>query len=245
MINWIEFNGQDSRDFNLYVRTKQTFNRAKRDLSFVSVPGRSGDVIIDNGKYKNIEIEYGLTLDTPQHSIMTHNENFFYAWDDICKWLSADDTYYKLVDSYDPLYYRKACLIDGLEIEQPHYSIGKFNIKFNCKPYRYRLDGDTTLEIIQKGTTVLNTESHESLPYMKIYGSGDIYLHVGSGQYNFFNVSGYVEVDSEMMNVYKGLINKSDDYQASNYPTFQTGSNTISWSGNVTKIEIKPRWRTI
>ena len=79
-INWINFKGVDSRDLNLYVRTKNTFNRAKRNLTFISVPGRSGDIVIDDGKYPNVDIEYGMRLFATEYRELSENENFFYSF---------------------------------------------------------------------------------------------------------------------------------------------------------------------
>lgn len=244
-INWINFKGLDSRDFNLLIRTKDTYKRAERDISFISVPGRSGDVVIDNNRYKNVEIQYGVRLFATQLSNLKDNENFFYSYEEISRWLTSDGNYYKLFDSYDKMYYRKACLINGFNASQPHHSVADFDLKFNCKPFRYRFDGDDIIEVTNQNTVIENTEIYESLPYIKIWGSGDIYLHIGGRQYNFFSVSDYVECDSESMNVYKSMISKNAYYQGTAFPTFEAGENNISWSGNITKIQIKPRWRTI
>lgn len=244
-INWINFKNLDSRDFGLYVRRKTAYDKAERDITFVSVPGRSGDLIIDNKKFKNIQIEYDLSLFSTQHEELTENENFFYSFEDVCRWLTEDGKYYKLYSSYDTLYYRLACLTKGITMDdQDHWSVGKFGIKFNCKPYRYRIDGDEKQTITAKNTVLYNPEMYDSLPYIKIYGNGDIYLHIGGGQYNFLNVTGFVECDSDSMNVYKQMVNKNNDYQANSFPILSPGNNTISWYGNVSKIEITPRWRT-
>lgn len=243
-INWINFKDLDSRDFGLFVRKKTAYDKAERDITFVSVPGRSGDLIIDNGKFKNIPIEYELSLFSTQHEELSENENFFYSLEDVCRWLTEDGKYYKLYNSYEPLYYRWACLTKGITMDdQEHWSVGKFGIKFNCKPFRYRIDGDE-VQIFTTQSHLYNSEIYDSLPYIKIYGSGDIYLHINGRQYDFLNVSGYVECDSETMNVYKNTVNKNNDFRANSYPVLEPGSNNISWAGNVQKIEIIPRWRT-
>lgn len=244
-INWINFKNLDSRDFGLYVRRKTAYDRAERDITFVSVPGRSGDLIIDNKKFKNIQIEYDLSLFSSQHEELTENENFFYSFEDVCRWLTEDGKYYKLYSSYDTLYYRLACLTKGITMEdQEHWSVGKFGIKFNCKPYRYRIGGDEIQTIIDKSFDLYNEEMYESLPYIKIYGNRDIYLYINGRQYTFLNVKGYVSCDSEIMNVYKDTVNKNNDFRANQYPILEQGNNHISVYGDVSKIEIKPRWRT-
>ena len=215
-INWLVFKDFDSRDHNAFVRKKNTFDRTGRDLSFISVPGRDGDIVIDNKKHKNKKIEYELSLFASQHSELSENENFFYSLEDM-----------------------KRVLI--ISTHTPH---ARCDLTFNCKPFLYRIDGDEKQTITAKNTVLYNPEMYDSLPYIKIYGNGDIYLHIGGGQYNFLNVTGFVECDSDSMNVYKQMVNKNNDYQANSFPILSPGNNTISWYGNVSKIEITPRWRT-
>lgn len=244
-INWLVFKDFDSRDHNVFVRKKNTFDRTGRDLSFISIPGRDGDIVIDNKKHQNIEIEYELSLFASQHSELSENENFFYSLEDMKRVLVEGGKYYNLYDSYTPGYYRKACLTKGLSVDNgEHWSVGQFALTFNCKPFLYRIDGDEKQTITAKNTVLYNPEMYDSLPYIKIYGNGDIYLHIGGGQYNFLNVTGFVECDSDSMNVYKQMTNKNNDYQANSFPVLSPGNNTISWYGNVSKIEITPRWRT-
>lgn len=242
-INWLRFRNFDSRDHNVYVRKKNVFDRAERDLSFVSVAGRDGDIIINKGGSKNLTIKYGLSFFSSQFSEISENENFFYSIQDMKRKLVEDGGYYNLYDSYTPNYYRKACLTKGLSIEQPHWSVGKFDLEFSCKPYLYRIDGDI-MQTITQNTTIYNPEIYDSLPYIKITGSGDLSLVINGSYYDFTNVSGYVECDSEMMNVYKGIVNKNSDFLTSGFPKLSSGNNVISWTGTVTQIEIKPMWRT-
>ena len=63
--------------------------------------------------------------------------------------------------------------------------------------------------------------------------------------YTFYRADEYVEIDSETMNVFKGNINKNNDYAAVSFPEFKPGTNSIAFIGNISSIEIIPRWRTI
>lgn len=243
-INWLKFRNFDSRDHNLFVRKKNVFDAAESDLTFVSVPGRDGDVIMKNGRHKNIPIVYELSFFSTQFKEISENENFFYSLEDVKRTLIEDGNYYNLYDSYVPGYYRKACLIKGLSVKQPHWSVGEFSLNFNCKPFRYQINGDKMQTITVQNTQIYNPEAYESLPYIKITGSGDLSLVINGSYYDFTNVSGYVECDSEMMNVYRGTVNKNSDFLTSGFPKLSSGNNFISWTGTVTQIEIKPRWRT-
>lgn len=244
-INWINFRGEDSRDYGILIGKNNFSARAERDVESVSVPGRDGDVIIDNGKFKNVQISCELSLFSEENSIFSNSDNFYYSWDEAAEWLKSDGNYYRLHSSYDTEHYRLACLSQGIEADNSqHWSVGKTKVSFNCKPYRYRFDGDTIHEITELNSILINPEKYDSLPYIKITGSGTIVLIIGLNSFTFNNVSGYIECDSENMTVYKGTTNLSNQFVGSYFPKLKPGRNQIAWSGTVSKIEIKPRWRT-
>lgn len=243
-INWLSFRNFDSRDHNVYIREKNVFDVSGKDLQFITVPGRDGDIIINQGGSKNLTIKYGLSFFSSQFIEISENENFFYSIQDMKRKLVEDGGYYNLYDSYTPNYYRKACLTKGLSIEQPHWSVGQFDLEFSCKPFLYRIDGDITQTITTQNTDIYNPEIYDSLPYIKIYGNGDLRLIINGGNYYFTDVSEYIEVDSDTMNVYKNITNQNYKFSGSAFPVLASGSNIIAWAGDVTQIDIKPRWRT-
>lgn len=63
--------------------------------------------------------------------------------------------------------------------------------------------GDETITIT-KAATIINPEGFTATPYMKIYGSGNVTLYINNRAHGFKNIDGYIEVDSENMNAYKG-----------------------------------------
>lgn len=244
MINYFNFNGKDSRDFGIMVRDKSTYKKPERDKEFISVPGRSGDIIVDNGRYKNFDMSYGITLFSPEITNDTNeNLDLAYASYDLKNWLSADDSYYRLFDSYDPFYFFEACLTGEIYFETFSTHIAKTELSFNCKPYRYRFDGENMISFEKTGVLV-NPEIHNSLPYFKIYGNGDLTLHVNGQQCTIYGVSTYVEIDSDIMNTFKGVENWNGRFSGA-YPELQVGKNSIAVSGDANLIQVIPRWRTI
>ena len=246
MLNYFEFNGKDSRDMGLLIRDKQTYNQAKRDLSFVSVPGRSGDIIIDNGKYQNVTVQYGVKLFTPYHGESNPNQNLAYGIYDLKNWLIADGVYRRLYDSYDSDYYRLACYNGEMSFDTNDIHVVNTTIEFNCKPYRYRVDGDDTIVVNSDSLTVYNPEMYSSLPKMKIYPrkNGDVLLSVGNSTINLKNVVGYIEIDSETQNAYFGTTNRNLDCSGT-FPVLEPGQNTFYFLTNVYRVEVIPRWRAI
>jgi phage-related protein len=82
-------------------------------------------------------------------------------------------------------------------------------------------------------------------PYIKIYGNGSISLSVNSSTITIADVDGYVELDSETMNAYKGINLLNNKMTGSAFPELVPGDNTIAFTGTVTGAEIVPRWCTI
>lgn len=232
------YKGINSLDLSLVIKSKGSYNAAERDLEFISVPGRNGDIVHDNGRYKNIVIPYEMALVKHDHR----------AFNDICNaikdWLSSDGRYYQLWDSYDPRYFRYATITGELDIAASLAHYGEMALDFNCKPLRYSFDGQKTIAVPATGLTLHNPESMTASPYIKIYGSGDITMTVNNTAISLYGVSEYIEIDSELMNVYKGTTPLNNSMSGDTFPTFAPGDNSISFTGSVTSAEIIPRWCT-
>ena len=228
------YKGINSLDEQLYIQSKNTYAGAARDVSFISVPGRDGDLMVDNKRFKNVDISYKVAAldgiyDIPE---IAHR---------VKSWLSSDLGYYELIDSYNPDYYRLAAYVDAYDLKQELKYYGTSTVKFKCKPFRYRLDGKAPV-ILSVAGSMRNPEAFSSKPYIKITGSGNITLTVNTKPYEFKNVDGYIEIDSEMMNAYKGATSQNSKMVTHEFPELSAGDNSVSWTGTVTSVEIIPRW---
>ena len=231
-MNYFSFNNQSSADFGLYVAQKDIYSAPSYDQQFVSVPGRNGDVVIDNGRYNNVDISY-----------TCYCKNLSANIGNIKLWL-CQPGYFKLTDTYDPLYFRYAAFASKLKIDEMLRNVGKAQLVFNCKPFRYSLSGQNRTTLTASGT-IRNPESFASLPYIKITGSGAVTLNIGSTAYSFTSVPTYLEVDSELMCCYKGSTLYNNRIGFTEFPVLLPGNNNISWTGSVSKVEIIPNWRTL
>lgn len=234
-LNYLVYKNICSLDYNLYISEKGTYKGASRDISYESIPGRRGDLIIDNGRYKNITIPYQMTLVTNEYRDFTTLANL------IKTWLLTDVGYFELWDTYDKSYYRAASYSSEINIEQELRDVGKINLSFNCKPFKYSLDGQKII-VLENPGYVYNAEFFSSLPYIKIVGNGNITLTVNESSFYFENVEDYIEIDSEIKNAFKENISQNNKMKTYNFPSLSRGKNTISWVGSVQKIEIIPRW---
>lgn len=234
---YLVFKNYSSLEFGLLIKEKGSYNAAARDVSYTAIPGRNGDLITDNGRYKNISIPYKFTL-------LNHSEEDFSSKAHQIKgWLLSEQGYFKLWDSYDSRYFRFACYSDEMNIEQQLEAVGELTLSFNCKPFKYSFEGQKTVTLSEAGT-IYNAELFDSAPYIKVVGNGTVTLNINDSAFLIKDIDEYIELDFEMPNAFKGLQPKNNKVSGADMSTFRfkSGFNNISWVGNVEKLEIIPRW---
>lgn len=95
--------------------------------------------------------------------------------------------------------------------------------------------------------TIINSGNYFSKPTITIYGSGNINLNINQNQIFIIQLGNdeYITIDAEAMEAYKGTALKNR-LVTGNYEDFvlNVGENSISWSGDVNKVEIEnySRW---
>ena len=90
------FNDHTSDEFGIYTSEKDIHSAPARDQSFISVPGRNGDVLLDNGRYENVNVSY-----------TCYCKDLVSNMDEIKAWL-CQPGYFQLQDGYNPLMIRYA-----------------------------------------------------------------------------------------------------------------------------------------
>lgn len=236
-INFFTYAGVSSRTLNLYITGNNVHGGPERGVEHVAVPGRDGDLLIDGGRWGN----YKLTL--PCFCKATRRDIPAYIRE-IKTWLLRPAAYMPLELSYTPDYFRMAAVFGPMEIDTSIPGFGKFDLIFDCKPFQYLKKGQHPQDVTA-ARKIINPESFESLPYIKIIGSGDVQFSVGNRSWNFAGVDEWIEIDSDIMNVYKGAVPQNNKKTGDGYPTFTPGVNNMAWTENVTKVEVIPRWRTL
>lgn len=235
-VHSLTFNGTASTIYGIYIAEKNAYAAPVRDVTELKIPGRSGNLIVDNDRYENFLLKYDCYLiPLTGYTTMQALSKAIKAW------LYAGVNYYTLTDTYNPGYFRKASFANVLDIAEVLINVGKAPISFNCKPFLYLTTGLNTTTLTQTGT-INNPEAFPSKPYIKITGSGNVTLSIGSASYVFTAIDTYIEIDSELMNVFKGATSYNSKMTSDGFPVLVPGNNAISWTGTVTKVEIIPRW---
>jgi phage-related protein len=162
----ITFGGVNSADFDLYIGGEGTFNAPKRAVEVVEVPGRNGAIVIDKGHFENIEVSY--TVINQEQDLATFSQKLA----GFRNALGALRGYQRLSDTFHPDEFREALFVDDFEVKPIDYATAsEFTIKFNCKPQRYLVSGETSV-VVADGETLNNPTLFESEPLLAIKGSG-------------------------------------------------------------------------
>lgn len=170
IFNSLVFGGVNSADYGIYITGEAVFNAPKRAVETVSVPGRNGDIIIDQGHWKNIEVTY------PAGTFGMSETEFRTALSDFRNAVVSQLGYQRLSDTYHPDEYRMATYVEGLEVDAKNSNkAGQFSLVFNCKPQRWLTSGETAVTVAS-GDTLTNPTLYASSPFLSVKGYGTINL---------------------------------------------------------------------
>lgn len=132
------FNGKKSSDFNVWCSGDGLYNLPDRDVEYIAVPGRNGDLAIDNGRWQNVSVTYSCFI--PKH--------FREHYADLVSWLASQKGYGRLEDARHPEFYWLARMDADVD---PKMVVaddgGTFTLTFNCKPQRFLKSGEIPVEI--------------------------------------------------------------------------------------------------
>ena len=238
MVNWFDYNGINSYiDLEALVQSKNIFSSPAPDLSTLKIPGRSGDLIEDNNRFDNVDAVYTC-------AVLTKGDFAEAARKIRTTLLAKPGDYKRLADSYDANYFRWAVIKKSIQIDQLGRYDGTCKVTFNCKPYFYSFAGQI-VKTITAPCTLINYENTEAQPLLKLYGSGAITLEINGKAFTLSAVNEFIEIDSERLTVYKGRENAAAATNCQEFPMLLPGKNSITWRGNVQRLEITPRWRAL
>lgn len=232
MRNYLIFNGNDSRNYGVYLTGTGTYSAPERAQEMISVPGRNGNLIGTETRFENIEVTYSAFI----------YSNFNQNIQDFRNMLLANRGYFELSDSYHTDEYRMATYIGAFDPEvTAMHDAGSFELVFNCKPQRFLNSGKTAIPISSSSATITNPTLFNSKPLIVASGNGTI--GINDQTITITNNSGLIYIDCEMMDCYLNGTNKNRFVTFTNhkFPELVPGDNGIAVSG-VTGVQIYPHW---
>lgn len=238
------FGGIRSLDYGIYLTGIEIGGTPERDVSFVSVAGRNGDLLIDNKRWKNIDITYHCAIAT----------DFAYKFDGFKNDLLSQTGYQRLSDTIYPDVFRLGIVKQPINPETMRLNrTGKFDVVFNCKPQRFLCEQEFTRTFtsddFDEETGVApfwNTSGQPARPIITVYGTGPGTLTIGDITVEILALTDQITLDCDLMTAYRQVgdapaENKNADIYAPEFPELSVGVNQIGWTGGITQIDITPR----
>lgn len=167
------FNGRTASSFGVQLAdNSEWWATPERDIEHISVPGRSGDLLIDNGRFNNLEITFEVNRLTDGRALSS-----------LINWLALNPGYQRLSVSDDPGHYRMASF-EGMT--QPTFGQLKksatVSLAFNCKPQRFIISDEEGVTI-RRGTPLTFTN------YGDLAKPAFVFLHDNAGDNDCLDMS--------------------------------------------------------
>lgn len=234
MKNYIILNGVHSEDIQgLLVQSLPPITKPKQRVNIEEIDGRDGDIVTALG-YGAYDKEFPIGLYGS------------FDIDDVIKYFDSEGT---VTFSNEPDKYYNYKIIEQIDFERLlRYRTAP--VKMHIQPFKYsNVDNKKTFEITQatENVTIKNNGNIYSKPKITIEGSGTINLYLNGSQYFTINLgeNETITIDTNLMEAYHEgtLLNRLVTGNYDNF-RFTLGKNIITWTGNMTSIEIEnySRW---
>lgn len=230
-MNYITFNGHSSYEYGLAISGEASYDAPARDRTVYTIPGRNGDLIIDNGRYKNITVKY------PAFFTGSFTSNV----EAVRAWLLTPTAYVRLEDTYHTDEFRLAIFSGSFGAEPTPWALhAETELAFNCKPQRFLKTGEVP-QSVSNGDTITNPTDFPALPLIDIVCTGDGVISVGGTTVTLTGLTGGITIDCDLQDAYYGGLS-ANDLMSGNFPVLAPGANGIAITGDITSCTITPRW---
>lgn len=234
----IKFAGIRSDEMNLIVEHYPAKQFPERSYEVIEVPGRDGDVVIDNGNFKNYRQSYSVFIDANDPDEATYQR----VSSKIAEWLLSSPGYQRLEDSYDPEFYRMAYYSGGSNFSNFFNIYGRGSIEFTCAPRRFYKSGEEEITLIN-GLELTSPSNFPADPIFKVTPSGSSpTIGVNGNSVTFSSNSSFtVDVQNHTAKTSNDTrVNMSSGY----YENLKLSKeNIFTFSG--CSVVLIPRWWTL
>ena len=233
MRNYIILNNQNSNEITgLLIQTLSPISQPKIRTNIEEIDGRDGDIITKLGySAYNKKITIGLYGD--------------YDVDDVIAYFTNNQSG-QVTFSNEPDKYYNYEIIDEIDFERL-IRFKTATVTMHIQPFKYsNVETAKTFTITNETSlNIRNNGNYISKPVITITGTGTINLSLNNEQLfviNLGDTSTQIALDINNMNAYNPT---NDNYMnrsvTGNYDNFalKVGTNTISWTGTITQIQIE------
>lgn len=229
-MNELIFNGKNFSEFGAYIASSNFLSGAKKDVTAVVIPGRSGKLMQSNNRFEN------LTLKTLVYVTGNMKQNM----DAMRNYLASCKGYCQYSESLNPMEYRMAAFNTMFNPDAYDANGGTVVLEFDAMPQRFLNTGGNWLAV-GSGDSVVNPTMHDAHPIVRIVGAGTV--QIGDATITVTRAgTNYIDVDTDLFIAYEGNAKMGEYVSISGDPVLHgNGSTGITYS-NVTGVSLKPRW---
>lgn len=230
-MNYIILNGKNSNDIQgLLIQSLPPISKPIMRTQIETVDGRDGDIVTPLGFNA-----YNKTMSVGLHG------NF--DIDQVIKYFNSEGT---VTFSNEPYKYYKYKIVAQIDFNRlVRYRTA--NVVFHIQPFKYSTtEKAKTFEVAGLNEIeIQNFGNVKAKPTITLYGQGTINISLNGSQVLEVNLLDEITIDIESMEAYTGTTLKNRQVKG-NYDNclLNIGKNTISWSGNLSRVVIDKysRW---
>lgn len=168
------FNGTSASSLGLGIERYPAIPMPRRKITALSIPGRSGELHIDDGGYENVTIRYEVWWKNPSKTYSTGR-----CAREITRWLYGAPVGARLEDTYDDHIFRTATFLGGVDIEDIMGRYGRVVLEFRCSPQKWLKSAESALVLQAPGGLLNNPTQNPTKPLIRIIGSVGGRLSIG------------------------------------------------------------------
>lgn len=226
----VYYAGRNLDEFKTFITNAGVYSTPARSYESIPVAGRSGNLLMENNKFENVEHLYPIII----------LEDFDKNYAALKSFLLSKRGYQRLSDSFYPDEYYLATFsrFDNTNQKFIDGQMGTSVLVFERKPQRFLKSGEKKITINTAGS-IKNPTHFEALPFIRVYGSGTLTINNTSITIN--TDYAHLDIDCELQEVLQVDGNLDITLTNGKFPVLSTGVNEVSFSG-LTSVEITPRW---
>ena len=116
-------NSKTNKDFNFKVKSSNHLLRPRKKLEFISIPGRTGDLILDDNSRENFNLIIEGYIDARKTNLKILTEQ-------LDSWLNSSKGYQSI--TFDDGTVLKAVLISEIDINEVVKNFGELTLEFSA-----------------------------------------------------------------------------------------------------------------
>lgn len=220
------------KDLKLTLAEYPTLPIPQKIYEDVEIEGKSGTVTIDKSKYGNMEISLNIQLMEDGRGALYNLLNNL---------MNFEDNRLIFSDNFITCYKVKRWVVDGLTRELMLFKAG--TITAILEPFMYPVE-EYPVEVKNNSNFIYEGLTTEPLITLDLGATTQNIQFIFNGEtLQFMDVTGVITINSELRTITdatgKSILGKT----IGSFPIITTGTNTISWIGNIKSVKIDVRGR--